>query len=315
MKLFVITKLLFYFPIITAAINGTKKKRKSAGLIFSRLEYSKSICMQLGCKDGMGYTGTGEDECYSVSRCLKCKVTSASFHSQYCSEIPTLQGELTIFQGSFINTGTGVENLKQISSNNDYSDLSEDDNFKTGDSGSSQEVDDEVDDEAGDDVDESDTNDNSSYYTNEKEKLAVSSSTKSSMNGYSLLELVSQMTESEVEEDVGGINNKANNNTKRSKGLLSRIFSKKKKSNPYNKTQAATFKKASRFSFNMNNFKNKFRNKSGTNKMDSGSEEINTIETAKETRVSTAKISKGNTLELKPNGHLMSERLNKCIVS
>lgn len=307
MKIFVIIKLLFYFFNISAAINGTKTKRKLAGLILGRSQYSKDICAQLGCKDGMGYIGTNEDECYSVNRCLKCSKTGAKSKLHFCSAIPTLQNELTVFQGTLKPDESSIKTLKLTNSQSDDSDLSDDDNFKTGNSESSQEEEDD------DEVDEEYASGDQSGYIDEQGNSAASLNISVS-NGYSLLELVSQMTESEV-EDVEVVNNKAKSNKQHSKGLLSRIFGKKKKTNADDTTQAAKFKKASKLSFNMNNFKNKFRNKSRTNKVDSGSEEANTVETTKETGISTVKISKGTTLEWKPSGRLLSDRLNKCIVS
>ncbi|KAJ1607996.1 putative signal peptide-containing protein and acidic stretch [Cryptosporidium canis] len=305
MRVLVTVKLLFCIINLSVAINGTKRKRKSLGLTFQKLANSKSLCQQLSCKDGMGYTGSDPGECFMVSRCIKCRKTNIDESDSYCSAIQNLEGEVTIFSGSLKLTTRGIETLKSNKFTND-SETSEDENFQTGESGSSQEDEDEED----DDTDE----ENSSEYhvgPSNGANNSVGYSGKFGATGHSLLELVSQMTESEFNEDHKTINNKDKSSKPRSKGLLNVLFGKRKKKNIDSEDQAATFRKSNRFSFNLKNLKSRLLN-NGLNKASFDSNGTKKNKMPLETETITTRISKGTILEWEVKGHLLTERLNKC---
>ncbi|KAJ1610473.1 putative signal peptide-containing protein and acidic stretch [Cryptosporidium canis] len=305
MRVIVTVKLLFCIINLSVAINGTKRKRKSLGLTFQKLANSRSLCQQLSCKDGMGYTGSDSGECFMVSRCKKCRKTSFEESNSFCSTIPNIQGEIAIFSGSLKLTTRGIETLKSNKFTND-SETSEDDNFQTGESGSSQEDEEDEDDDADEE--------NSSEYHVARSNVASSSvgySGKFGTTGHSLLELVSQMTESEFEEDHKTINNKEKSNKPRSKGLLNVLFGKRKKKNIDSEDQAATFRKSSGLSFSLKNLKSRLLN-NGLNKASSDSDGTKKNKMSLETETITTRISKGTILEWEAKGHLLTERLNKC---
>ncbi|TRY51442.1 Uncharacterized protein CTYZ_00003330 [Cryptosporidium tyzzeri] len=314
MKFFVSIKLLFCCIYLVAAINGTKRKRKSLGLVFQKSSYTDSLCSLLGCKDGRGYVGSGDGECYSVTRCTKCKTTDVSESSiAYCSAIPTIQNELTVFQGFLKASNSGQEILDSGVFVDENSDMSENDEQKTDDSEGSQDYDDNDDDDDDDDDDDSDRENaagiNRSY---PNKQISTSTSNLKGESEYSLLELVSQMTESESEEENENLGNLPKSNKSRSKGLIGRIFSKKKKNKP-DKNQATQFKKTNRFSFNLNSLKNKFRDKNGPNKLNLSSKELD--KSTVNQKLKSAQISKGTTIEWEASGSVLNERLNKCTVS
>ncbi|OII75331.1 uncharacterized protein cubi_01852 [Cryptosporidium ubiquitum] len=310
MKFFVGIKLFFCCIYLVAAINGTKKKRKSIGLTFRKSEYTQSFCSSLGCKDGRGYTSSNEGECYSVNRCTKCKTTNKSESSMaYCSVIPTILNEITIFQGYLKISKNGLEILKSGMFANGDSYISEDDESKTDESENSQEEDeDDEEDDKEEVIHKSDTN----FPAKKSISTSVSSSFSGSV-GYSLLQLVSQMSESEFEEGNESNNITTKSNKSRSKSLLSRVFGKKKKNLP-DTNQATQFKKTNKFSFSLNNFKNKFRNKNGLVKFNSPTKGIKKNEINPQEKMNSAHISKGTTIELEATGRVLTERLNTCTV-
>ncbi|KAL3128065.1 putative signal peptide-containing protein [Cryptosporidium hominis] len=315
MKFFVSIKLLFCCIYLVAAINGTKRKRKSIGLTFQKSSYTNSFCSLLGCKDGRGYAGSGDGECYSVTRCTKCKTTNASESSiAYCSVIPAIQSEVTVFQGFLKASKSGQEILSSSVFMDENSDMSENDEQKTDDSEGSQDYDDNDDDDDDDDDDDGDSDREDAAGINRSysnKHISTSTSNLKVKSEYSLLELVSQMTESESEEENENLSNLPKSNKSRSKSLLGRIFSRKKKNKP-DENQATQFKKTNRFSFNLNSLKNKFRDKNGSNKLNLSSKESD--KSTVNQKLKSAQISKGTTIEWEASGSILSERLNKCTV-
>ncbi|POM84721.1 putative integral membrane protein [Cryptosporidium meleagridis] len=279
---------------------------------FFKSSYTDSFCSLLGCKDGRGYTGSGDGECFSVTRCTKCKTASAFESSMaYCSVIPTIKGEITLFQGFLKASKSGKEILNSSTYIDESQETSESNEQKTEDSEGSQDYD-YNDDEDDDESDESDgegaagTNRN---YSNEN--ISMSTSNLKGGSEFSLLELVSQMTESESDEENENLNNLTKSNKSRSKGLFSKIFSRKKKRKP-EESQATQFKKTNRFSFNLNSLKNKFRDKNGSNKLNLSSKYSD--KSTVNQKLKSAQISKGTTIEWEASGSVLSERLNKCTV-
>ncbi|KAH8583945.1 uncharacterized protein ELE39_002703 [Cryptosporidium sp. chipmunk genotype I] len=312
MKFFISIKLLFCYIYLVAAISGTKKKRKSAGLIFQRSSFTTSFCSLLGCKDGRGYTSSNDGECYSVNRCTKCKMTNLSESLiAYCSVIPTIQSELTIFQGYLKISKSGLEILNSDIFTDEDSNISENDEPKTDDSEDSQE-----DDYDNDESDEEVIHTDDTNFSEKKNTSKSTSNLNKELGVYSLLELVSQMAESEFEEENHNTSNLQKSNKLHSKGLFSKVFGKKKKNKP-EKNQATQFKKTNRFSFNLNSLKNKFRdkNKNGSGRLNLSHKEFGESGMNIQQKLNNAQISKGTTIELEATGSALTERLSKCTVS
>ncbi|KAK6588788.1 hypothetical protein RS030_2233 [Cryptosporidium xiaoi] len=230
MRRFIILLVFVTYVDLVIALSNIKSKRRSQGLVFRSTFESTELCISLGCGSGKGYVGTKGGDCFSVKRCNKCSTTqyfSSAF--SYCSTIPSLNSELTIFYGS-LNSLTSF----------DVSSFESETSEEIGDEEKEASDIDESDDDDDDDNDDNHKDDMLSEQTTKgkSEKVAKKMSISSSevFSSSSFLQLYSQVSESSEIDDADSdiVRNKGKKNAnknygKRIKGMFGRMFSKKNK--------------------------------------------------------------------------------------
>ncbi|KAH7647486.1 hypothetical protein FG379_000702 [Cryptosporidium bovis] len=234
MKGFILLLVFVTYVDLVIALSNIKSKRRSQGLVFRSTFESSEVCISLGCGSGKGYVGTKGGDCFSVKRCNKCSTTqyfSSAF--SYCSTIPSLNSELTIFYGS-------LNSLTSFEVSNFESETSE----EIGDEGKEvSDIDESDDDDDDDDDDDNDDNHKEDMLSeqitkgkNERVAKKMSISSSEVFSSSSFLQLYSQVSESseidDANSDIGRNKGKENDNkkySKRIKGIFSRMFSKKNK--------------------------------------------------------------------------------------
>ncbi|KAF7457293.1 putative integral membrane protein [Cryptosporidium felis] len=299
MRIFIGFLLLIYCIGPAVTLNGIKRRRASLGMVFKKTTISEARCSLLQCKEGGSYAGTGPGECFTVVRCQNCK--TSFFSASLCSTITAVQSEVTLFQGNFQishdrmglfdNKGGSVDSGSELADTEDFSEStdlepSEEDEGNGEKSGISE---------------------NSNIKESEGDSSSSSTSYGDKMS-YSLLELFSQVDESEIEENEG---TETKGTVKpRRKGFMKRFINigKNKADDDHNKV--ATIKKTNKLSFKIAKMFNKFHSKKDKNEPKSDSK-VNEL-TDLSLKMSGNEMRKGMAIELKLNGKEIKDRTNAC---